>query len=167
MIRHQQFPWTKKLPKELDKILTVFKYHEKAFNSTKFKDGTVMSKSGSNDFMKIVTEDLKEIGIEMEEPGLKQRIPVLYGENGEVRKYYDVDGRTSDNRLILEIEGANTMSNGRYAVDLLKFLTIEGTEYAVLAVFNDHFDRARDEYKIIFTSDQIQFKLKNFLLVGY
>ena len=61
----------------------------------------------SNDVLAHVTEDLEELGFKVErgkKASQKIHVPVLFGRNGKVEKFFDADACHEEEGFVLEVE---------------------------------------------------------------
>jgi hypothetical protein len=173
-IRWQVFPRNRSASELQRELLTVF---ESEFD----KLGTPMNGLKSNEVLAVVRPKLENLGFEIEGEKKVAR-PVLFGENDRPTKTYNVDGYHETTGTVLEVEAGQAVENNRFAIDLLKALSIQGATHLVMAIpANYHPDRLRragkppkrefDEVvKVLdglFAAGRVSLPLVSILVIGY
>ena len=168
MIRYQFFPRSVGITEQIQQIVNCFNKVDEQINSTD-KNLT------SNEVLAILREHLVEAGMRVE--GGKKRaqklsVPVLFGQNNKIDKYFDADGLSIDGKIVLEVEAGRATENNQFLKDIFQASMMYGVEYLVLAVRNQY--RKHDDFAIIYTfletlyiSNRLQLPLKGILLIGY
>ena len=102
----------------------------------------------------------------------KIKVPVLFGLNNKIDKYFDSDGVSKDGSIVIEIEAGRALTNYHFLKDIFQASMMSGVEYLVLAVRN--FYRGAQDFQRIFVfletlyiSSRIRLPLKGILLIGY
>ena len=168
MIRYQFFPRSVGITEQIQQIVNCFTKVDEQINSTD-KNLT------SNEVLAILREHLVEAGMRVE--GGKKRaqklsVPVLFGQNNKIDKYFDADRLSIDGKIVLEVEAGRATENNQFLKDIFQASMMYGVEYLVLAVRNQY--RKHDDFAIIYTfletlyiSNRLQLPLKGILLIGY
>ena len=110
------------------------------------------------------------------ESGKKQKekikVPVLFGLDNRIDKFFDADGLSQDGRIVLEVEAGRAVKNYQFLKDIFQASMMHGVEYLVLAVRNQY--QGQDDFKQIYVfletmyiSSRIRLPLKGILLIGY
>jgi len=129
----------------------------------------------SNQVMAQVRPGLEELGFRVEtgkQANEKIKVPVLFGLNNHIDKYFDADAVSADSRIAIEIEAGRAVDNYHFLKDIFQASMMARIEILVLAVRNQY-RRGKDFQKVYtflettFISSKIQLPLKGILLVGY
>ena len=105
-IEWQLYPKNITCNTNLKNIIDVFRKHLNNIdsNSHQLKSDIVLS---------IVTPDLEAIGYKVEKSKLKSdkiTVPVLYGRNGKLEKWFDADAYNFDEKTVIEVEGGRAVA---------------------------------------------------------
>ena len=85
----------------------------------------------SNKVLEIVRDELESIGFKIEKSKKKDdkiRVPVLFGLNNKIDKFFDADGISKDKTIVLEVEAGRAYRNNQFLKDVfqdLMFLKIQ------------------------------------------
>lgn len=174
MIHFQFFPRSHGITPEIAKIIECFKRAEIDKGEGQIK---------SNDMLAIVRPYLEQINFRVETGKAKDEkiyVPVLFGQNNEVDKYFAADALSADGRIVIEVEAGRALRNNQFLKDIFQACMMFQTEYLVLAVLNEyHFmnkgkEEVSNDYNYIYTfletlyvSNRLQLPLKGILLIGY
>lgn len=168
MIRYQFFPRSVGITEQIEKIIN-------AFNTVGDEIQSPMNNLKSNEVLAILEDHLINAGMKVE--GGKRRnqklsVPVLFGRNNKIDKYFDADGLSIDGKIVLEVEAGRATENNQFLKDIFQASMMYGVEYLVLAVRNNY--RKHDDFEIIYTfletlyiSNRLHLPLKGILLIGY
>lgn len=125
-IRWQVFPRSRSTTDHQKDLLDVFEANYSVI-------GTPKNGHKSNEVLALLRLDLISIGYEIE--GIeKVNRPVLFGESDKPLKAYNVDGWHASTSTVLEIEAGQAVENNRFAIDILKALSIQEANHLVIAV---------------------------------
>lgn len=145
------------------------------------KIGTPRNRLVSSEVLATVRLELCKLGYEMEDTHRVSR-PVLFGENEQALKSYNVDGWHDQTKTVIEIEAGQAVENNRFALDLLKALSIQDARNLIIAVpANYHPERLRKEGKSpkkdfdevakhldgLYSSGRVVLPLDSILVIGY
>lgn len=168
MIRYQFFPRSVGTTEQIEQIVTCF---NNVYDQIKSPDNNLTS----NEVLGILKEHLILAGMKVEggkKRGQKLSVPVLFGRNNKIDKYFDADGLSIDGKIVLEVEAGRATENNQFLKDIFQASMMYGVEYLVLAVRNNY--RKHDDFEIIYTfletlyiSSRLQLPLKGILLIGY
>ncbi len=168
MLKYQFFPRSSGIISEIEQILDCFKNIYEKVDSSK-------NKLNSNNVLQIVKKDLEKINFRIEKGKLRNEkipVPVLFGLNNKIDKSFDVDGISSDGKIIIEVEAGRAVINYQFLKDIFQASMMFGVEYLILAVRNNY--RGIDDFTKVYTfletmyiSNRIQLPLKGILLIGY
>ncbi len=168
MIRYQFFPRSVGITEQIEQIVTCF---NNVYDQIKSPDNNLTS----NEVLAILKENLILAGMKVEggkKRGQKLSVPVLFGRNNQIDKYFDADGLSIDGKIVLEVEAGRATENNQFLKDIFQASMMYGVEYLVLAVRNNY--RRHDDFEIVYTfletlyiSSRLQLPLKGILLIGY
>jgi hypothetical protein len=102
----------------------------------------------------------------------KIKVPVLFGLNNTIDKYFDADAVSADGKVVIEIEAGRALDNYAFLKDLFEASMMSGVEYLVIAVRNHYrggrtFDRIAVFLETLYISNRIHLPLRGILLIGY
>ena len=152
-----------------------------AFEAELDKIGTPGNGLKSNEVLAVVRPRLEELGFVVEGSGKVSR-PVLFGENDRPTKTYNVDGYHDSTGTVLEVEAGQAVENNRFAIDLLKAISIQGANHLVMAIpANYHPERLKSSGKppkrefeevlkvldALFSAGRVQLPLTSVVVIGY
>lgn len=167
MINWQYFPKSNKIPNHLTKIIDVFRIHSEKIESPQ-------NKLSSNQVLKILCDDLENIGFNVEKSKKSEdkiTIPVLFGANGKLEKSFDADAYHFDNKTVLEVEAGRAIDNYQFLKDLFQACMMHDTEFLVIAVrnkYNQHdFEKVTIFLDTLYTSQRLTLPLTGILIIGY
>jgi hypothetical protein len=153
----------------------------RVFEAESTRIGTPENGLKSNEVLAVVRPRLEELGFQIE-GSVKVARPVLYGENDRPSKTYNVDGYHEASGTVLEVEAGQAVENNRFAIDLLKALSIQDANCLVMAIpANYHPDRLKSAGKppkkefdevvkhldALFSSGRVDLPLATVLVIGY
>lgn len=133
----------------------------------------------SDNALALLRPGLVDLGFEIEagkKATGKIRRPVLYGEVGQPRVAYEVDGFHPEHQIILEVEaGRGAAGNADYR-DLIRTSLIVDADYLILGMMLEYrtgkstmrsYGRTRDQIDAIYASERLRLPFKGVLLIGY
>ena len=170
LINYQYFPRSKPVPMHLEKVIDVFKVHQKTIESK------AREKQVSNDVLAVISDDLVIAGYRVEVSKKKEgkiSVPVLFGRHGKVEKYFDADAWDKSTQTVIEVEAGRAVTNYQFLKDLFQASMMEGVEYCVIAVRNIYQDTQKDFETVcnfletMYASDRLRLPLKGILIIGY
>lgn len=136
----------------------------------------------SNDALKEMYPYLKALGYEVETTGSRIQVPVLYGKNGKVEKYFNADAYHETNLTVIEIEAGQAVINYKFLKDLFEACLMQDVKYLVIAVRNiyitrdnktgklkeqNDFDTVETFFHAMYSCDELKTPLDGILLIGY
>lgn len=99
-------------------------------------------------------------------------VPVLFGLNNKVDKYFNADAVSKDGKIVIEIEAGRAVDNNQFLKDIFQACMMFDVEYLVLAVRNDY--RNSDDFgkvyaflETLYVSNRLHLPLKGIMLIGY
>ena len=107
MINYQYFPKNRILPEHLRQVVDIFLQLAAKIDSDRnhFK---------SNEILALVAPFFKKIGYKMEPLDGIIEVPVLFGRNGTIEKYYAADGYNPNTKTVIEIEAGRAYTNNQF-----------------------------------------------------
>lgn len=168
MINWQFFPKSKIIPNHLLNVLGVFEEKESIITSDSFSHG-------SNEVLEKIREGLesKEYLIEKSKKSIdKIKVPVLFGPNGKLEKYFDADGYNENTKTVIEVEAGRAVTNYQFLKDLFQACMMYEVDYLIIAVRKDY--RGNPDFQNVITfldtlyaSGRLQLPLQGILIIGY
>lgn len=168
MIKYQFFPRSRGVTNEIQKVIECFKAVESDIDSA-------MNNLVSNKVLAKVRPYLEEQGYRVEigkSTEEKIDVPVLFGRDNIIDKYFYADALSKDGRIVVEVEAGQATENHRFLKDIFEACMMFEVEYLVLAVRNiyrthDDFTRIYTFLETLYISGRLQLPLKGILLIGY
>ncbi len=168
MTNWQFFPKSRVIPEHLKNVLSVFEQNNNLFSSD-------INHYSSNEVLEFVRENLEEIGFQIEKSKKsndKIKVPVLFGQNGKLEKYFDVDGYNLTSRTVIEVEAGRAVTNYQFLKDLFQACMMFEVDYLIIAVRknykgNPDFQNIITFFETIYASGRLQLPLKGILIIGY
>lgn len=168
MIRYQFFPRSVGISDEVMMVV-------RCFVAVKDQVDSSNTNLPSDSVLEILRPYLENNGMKVES-GKKQdekiKVPVLFGLDNRIDKFFDADGLSQDGKIVLEVEAGRAVKNYQFLKDIFQASMMHGVEYLVLAVRNQY--QGQDDFKQIYTfletmyiSGRIRLPLKGILLIGY
>ena len=129
----------------------------------------------SNAVLGRVRGGLVELGFKVESSKTaegKIKVPVLYGANGKVDKYFDADAYHPVDKIVLEVEAGRGVTNYQFLKDLFQACVMQDVDYAAIAVRQDYrgskdYEKVVTVIETIFASDRLTLPLLGILIIGY
>ena len=154
-----------------DEIKSVIECFEKNYESIKSPDNNL----SSDGVLKVISKDLEALNFRVEKSKLtndKIKVPVLFGINNRIDKFFDADAVSADGKIIIEVEAGRGYRNNQFLKDIFQACMMPNVEFLVIAVRN-HYHNS-DDFKSIFQfletlyiSGRLQLPLKGIVLIGY
>lgn len=167
-VQWQYFPRSKEIPNHLKKVVEVFNMEHPQINSYEHN-------KHSDDVLKIISSSLEEIGYVVEKGKKREEkihVPVLFGKNGKLEKYFDADGYNEVKKTVVEIEAGRGVTNYQFLKDLFQACMMSNVEYLVIAVRNVYktskdFEKVTTFFDTLYASGRLELPLKGILIIGY
>jgi hypothetical protein len=168
-ISWQHFPKHSPCPECLQQITRCFQTVADEISSLKNVG------QNSNAVLAKVRDGLIKVGFNVESNKTaegKIKVPVLYGPNGKVDKYFDADAYHPDNKVVLEVEAGRAVTNYQFLKDLFQACVMQDVDYAAIAVRQDYrgskdFEKVVTFIETIFASNRLTLPLLGILIIGY
>ena len=168
MIQWQFYPKSDALPDHLEQVVEAFRRHESEITSTKHD-------LPSNSVLRAIHATLQTAGFTVETSKRTQeriKVPVLFGRNGSLEKYFDADGVNASTKTVLEVEAGRGVVNNDFLKHLFQACMMHDVEYFVVAVRLIY--RKRGDFEVVYrffdtlyASRRLELPLRGILVVGY
>ena len=165
---YQLFPRSFGINNEIKSVIECF---EKNYESIKSPDNNL----SSDGVLKVISKDLEALNFRVEKSKLtndKIKVPVLFGINNRIDKFFDADAVSADGKIVIEVEAGRGYRNNQFLKDIFQACMMPNVEFLVIAVRN-HYHHS-DDFKSIFQfletlyiSGRLQLPLKGIVLIGY
>lgn len=166
--RYQLFPRSFGITEQVKEAIYCFEKNFQLIDSERFN-------YSSNEVLEIVRDDLENIGFKIEKSKKqddKIRVPVLFGLNNKIDKFFDADGISEDLSIVLEVEAGRAYRNNQFLKDIFQACMMPSVEYLILTVRNTYHNS--DDFQSIFAfietlyvNGRLQLPLKGIVLIGY
>lgn len=168
MINWQFFPKSRIVPDHLKNVLGVFEFNESLISSD-------VHSYGSNEVLENVRANLETLDFQIEKSKKsndKIKVPVLFGQNGKLEKYFDADGYNKENKTVIEVEAGRAVTNYQFLKDLFQACMMYEVDYLVIAVRKDYrgnpdFQNVITFFDTLYASGRLHLPLKGILIIGY
>ena len=129
----------------------------------------------SDGVLQAIRPKLEKVGFKVElgkNRDQKIKVPVLFGLNNTIDKYFDADAISADGKTVIEIEAGRALDNYAFLKDMFEASLMHGVEYLVIAVRNHYrgtktFERIAVFLETLYISNRIHLPLRGILLIGY
>jgi len=167
-INWQYFPKSQEIPEHLMQAISVFENNAISIDSKNHK-------LSSNEVLEIIRLDLENIGFIVERSKKqvdKIKVPVLFGKNGALEKYFDADGFNEKTKTVIEVEAGRGVTNYQFLKDLFQACMMHNVENLIIGIRNIYANRKDFEIVItffdtLFVSNRLHLPLKGILIIGY
>jgi len=166
------YPKSDKPDNFLYKIVEVFSDVQMEIDSERHDSNNRMN---SNRVLSWIQPGLEEIGFAVEK-GKKIEdkivVPVLFGMNGKVEKYFEADAYHEKEKWVIEVEAGRAYTNYQFLKDLFQACMMHDVLYLGIAVRNvyrgrDDFGKVINFFDTIYASGRLKLPLKGVLIIGY
>ena len=142
-------------------------------NQIKIDSGT--KSLTSNEVLQLVSSNLENIGYIVEKSKLakdKIKVPVLFGRNGNLEKYFEADGLNTETKSVIEVEAGRGVTNHQFLKDLFQACMMHDVEYLTIAIRNIYrtskdFEKVISFLDTLYASSRLNLPLKGILIIGY
>jgi hypothetical protein len=168
MINWQFFPKSKIIPNHLKDVLFVFERSEDEISSENHN-------YGSNDVLEKLCLNLESLNFVVEKSKKsndKIKVPVLFGPNGKLEKYFDADGYNRETKTVIEVEAGRAVTNYQFLKDLFQACMMFEVDFLIIAVRqnysgNPDFQKVITFFDTLYASGRLTLPLKGILIIGY
>jgi predicted choloylglycine hydrolase len=167
-IQWQFFPKSKVIPTHLKEVVDVFGNNFEKINSDEFT-------YSSNEVLGIVASSLEKNDYKVEKSKKsndKIKVPVLFGPNGKLEKYFDADGYNEITKTVIEVEAGRAVTNYQFLKDLFQACMMYEVDYLIIAVRktylkNQDFKTVITFFDTLYSSGRLRLPLEGILIIGY
>lgn len=168
MIQFQFYPRSVGLAQPMASVVECFRLVESDIRSPE-------NNLSSDGVLSLVRPHLEAAGYLVEQGknrDQKIKVPVLFGLNNTIDKYFDADAVSRDGKVVVEVEAGRALDNYQFLKDIFQASLMHGVEYLVLAVRNHYrgtntFDRIAVFLETLYVANRIHLPLSGILLIGY
>lgn len=168
MINWLYFPKSSKPPTLAYDVVSCFEKVSDEIDSLKHKHN-------SNKVLSIVSLGLQGKGFKVESGKKKVdkiSIPVLFGVNGRLEKYFDADAYHEEEGFVVEVEAGRGVINNQFLKDLFQACMMHDVNVLSIAVRNRYgefkdFEIVCRFFETLYVSNRIKLPLKGILVIGY
>lgn len=168
MINWQYFPKSDETPIHLGQVINVFEKEKEQIDSENHQ-------LSSDEALSFLRSGLEAIGYEIEKSKKqadKIHVPVLFGRNGSLEKYFEADGLNKEQKTVIEVEAGRGVSNHQFLKDLFQASVMHDIEYLVIAVRNVYrtskdFEKVISFIDTLYASNRLKLPLSGILIIGY
>lgn len=168
MINWQYYPKRKEIPTHLKDVVDIFILNQSVISSDDFT-------LNSNDVLEKISFNLLEFNyqVEVSKKAIdKIKVPVLFGMNGKLEKYFDADAYNEELKTVIEVEAGRAVTNYQFLKDLFQACMMHEVDFLVIAVRNTY--RTNKDFRSVITffdtlqaSGRLILPLKGILIIGY
>lgn len=173
MINYQFFPRSQNITPQLRSVIECFKRVDDKRNED--------CQPKSNEMLALVQPYFEELDYKVESGKADQIfVPVLFGENDSVDKYFAADALSADGKIVIEVEAGRAVMNNQFLKDIFQACMMLEVEYLVIAVLNKYshkcggktidspdFQKVKTFLETLYVSNRLRLPLKGILLIGY
>ena len=164
-LQHHFFSHSVGINSEIEAVINCF---QKNYDDIKSPE----KKLKSNDVLKIVSTDLKELGFKVEESKKeKNNVPILDDDN-RIVKYFEADAISADGKILLEVEAGRAYANNQFLKDVFQACMMQGVDFLIIAVRNQYknsndFLKIFQYFETLYVDERFKLPLKGIVLIGY
>jgi hypothetical protein len=168
MINWQYYPKRKEIPTHLKDVVDIFVLNQSFISSNDFT-------LNSNDVLEKISLNLLELNyqVEVSKKAIdKIKVPVLFGMNGKLEKYFDADAYNEELKTVIEVEAGRAVTNYQFLKDLFQACMMHEVDFLVIAVRNIY--RTNKDFQSVITffdtlqaSNRLILPLEGILIIGY
>jgi len=150
MINWQYFPKSDKIPNHLSEVIAVFEKEKEKINSEKHQ-------YSSNQVLSLLRPGLEKLKYEVEKSKKqidKIQVPVLFGKNGSLEKYFEADGLNTATKTVIEVEAGRAVINHQFLKDLFQASVMHDVDYLAISVRNIYI-KSKDFEKVVSFMDTL------------
>ena len=167
-INYQFFPRSQGMTNSIEKVIEIFEKNSDKISSSKHT-------FSSNEVLEFLRKDL-ELSDFTVEKGKKDKdkikVPVLYGLNNNIDKFFNADAVSNDGKIVIEVEAGRAVDNNQFLKDIFQASMMYDVEYLIIAVRNSYrnsndFEKIYTFLETMYISSRIKLPLNGILLIGY
>lgn len=168
MTSWQYFPKSRELPELLASVVDLVDNHQAEIDSDHHD-------LRSDAVLALLRPGLEGLGfrVEASKRGAdKIRVPVLFGREGRLEKYFEADAHHVDAGVVMEVEAGRAYVNNQFLKDLFQACVMHDVDELVIAVRRIYnggadFERIVGFFETLYASDRLSLPLKGVLVIGY
>lgn len=168
MINWQFFPKSRIIPNQLRAVVQVFEDNGEVISSESHN-------YGSNDILEKICRNLETLNFLVEKSKKsidKIKVPVLFGPNGKLEKYFDADGYNTETKTVIEVEAGRAVTNYQFLKDLFQTCMMFEVDFLIVAVRksyrgNPDFQNVITFFDTLYASGRLTLPLRGILIIGY
>ncbi len=168
MIEWQYYPAYDRPNHFLESVIRIF---ESNFDSIRSDRHTL----NSNEVLKKLRDSLSEQEFRVEAGKSRSErveVPVLFGRNGKIAKYFDADAYNEKEKAVLEVEAGRGVANYQFLKDLFQACVMKDVEYLIIGVRKTY--RGRKDFEVVasfldslYANQRLKLPLRGILILGY
>ena len=116
MLTYQLFPRSIGMTSAIKEVIKTFELHIKDIESP-------FHTLNSDEVLRIISPELKRLGFRVEESKRSEdkiKVPVLFGLNNQIDKYFDADAVSEKGDMVIEVEAGRAYSNNQFLKDVFQ-----------------------------------------------
>lgn len=168
MINWQFYPKSKMIPNHLMDVVEIFEGQDVNISSDQLQ-------LKSNEVLEKVRNGLEQIGFKVEKSKKtegKIQVPVLFGKNGTLEKYFEADGLNKNTKTVIEVEAGRGVTNHQFLKDLFQACMMHEIDYLIIAIRNTYsnrndFEKVLSFLDTLYSSERLKLPLEGILILGY
>lgn len=168
MINWQYYPKRREIPTHLKDVVDIFVLHQNSISSHDFT-------LNSNDVLEKISLNFLELNyqVEVSKKAIdKIKVPVLFGMNGKLEKYFDADAYNEELKTVIEVEAGRAVTNYQFLKDLFQACMMHEVDFLVIAVRNTYrtnkdFQSVNTFFEALYASQRLVLPLEGILIIGY
>lgn len=164
------YPLTRRTPAAVAPALEVFEAAAPRISSTDSR----VEKLDSTRVLAEIHDGLAGIGFQVERPGYRVRLPVLFGDAGRPRRRFRADAWNPDTGVVVEVEAGGARQNNRALLDIFKGIVWADCRHLIVAVMHSYGQKEQDDYtwlrdwaELLYVSDRVALPFESLTVVGY
>jgi hypothetical protein len=130
---------------------------------------------GSNEVLEKICKKLELLNFKVEKSKKsndKIKVPVLFGLNGKLEKYFDADGYNKKTKTVIEVEAGRAVTNYQFLKDLFQACMMYEVDFLIIALRknykgNPDFQKVITFFDTLYSSGRLSLPLKGILIIGY
>lgn len=129
----------------------------------------------SNEVLEIIRPNLESYNFICEKGKTKDKkisVPVLFGYDNKIDKFFNADALSKDGKIVVEVEAGRAVDNNQFLKDIFQACMMPSVEYLILTVRNTY--AGTDDFVSIFAfietlyvNGRLKLPLKGIVLIGY
>lgn len=138
-------------------------------------DSATHDKQVSDEVLAKVRPELEKCCFTVEKSKKKEdkiSVPVLFGVNGKIEKFFDADAYYDDAGYVIEVEAGRAVVNYQFLKDFFEACTMSDVDKLCIAVSNNYrgandFEKVCTFFDSLYASGRLGIPLSGLLIIGY